>query len=464
MAASPPPDGTAQRYARAAPFLLAVLVGAVFANALNGAFVFDDIGDITGNPSAQAETFFARLGVMNRPLTKASYALQDLIHGPWAGGYHAVNVALHMAAAVMAFALVRRALRFAGFDALSAPGAFAAATLWAVHPALTETVTYVSGRSMGLSSCLVLGALLAATGPQTFANRALAFACAAFAPLARETALIAPAILLWWQLTLQPEEGRRAALLRLLPVACGALLAAALILALPRHTDLIADSLRRRPPLDALLGNVHAATDIIASWAAPWRVTIDPAPPLAWPWSDPRTLGKLALFGGLAGAAFVLRRRQAAIAFGIGIALLALAPSNTLLWRADPVALKPLYLGGLGIMLALAAGLLRLAGTGRGAVSFLATAALFGIVLLGIQTAARNALFADEIVLWQDAAAKTPSYGRPSIMLGYALFNAGRYAEAEAALERGCNLDPLDEQAAEALALTRALLAKIPAA
>jgi tetratricopeptide (TPR) repeat protein len=464
LAASPPPDWTAQRLDRAAPFLLAVLVGAVFANALNGTFVFDDIGDITANPSAKSESFFARLAVMNRPLTKASYALQDWLHGPWAGGYHAVNVALHMATAVLALALVRRALRLGGLGAVSMPVAFAVVALWAIHPALTETVTYVSGRSMGLSSCLVLGALLAATGSQTTTNRALTFACALLAPLARETALIAPAILIWWQLTLQPSEGRRAALLRLLPVAAGTALAAALILALPRHTDLIADSLRRRPPLDALLGNVHAAADILGFWAMPGRVTIDPKPPLAWPWTDIRTLAKLALFTALVLFALAFRRREGVVAFGIGLALLALAPSNTLLWRADPVALKPLYLGGLGLTLAASAALLRLAGASRAALSFLATAALFGTALLATQTVARNALFADEIALWQDAAAKTPAYGRPSIMLGYALFNAGRYEEAEAALARGCNLDPLDEEAAAALALVRAIRAEIPGA
>jgi hypothetical protein len=464
LAVSPPPDRTAQRFERAAPFLLAVLVGAVFANALNGTFVFDDIGDITANPSAKSESFFARLAVMNRPLTKASYALQDLIHGPWAGGYHAVNVVLHAAAALLAFALIRRALRFGGAAAAAAPVALAVTALWAVHPALTETVTYVSGRSMGLSSCLLLAALLAATGSQTAANRALTFACALLAPLARETALIAPAILIWWQLTLQPPEGRRAALLRLMPIAAGAALAAALILALPRHTDLIADSLRRRPPLDALLGNLHAAFDILTYWAMPGWVTIDPAPPLAWPWDDVRTLAKGALFAGLAAIAVLSRRRERTLAFAIGLGLLALAPSNTLLWRADPVALKPLYLGGLGLTLAASAALLRLAGASRAALSFLATAALFGTAMLATQTVARNALFADEIALWQDAAAKTPAYGRPSIMLGYALFNAGRYKEAEAALARGCNLDPLDEEAAAALALVRAIRAEIPGA
>lgn len=431
---------------RVAPLLLAVLVLAVFANALGGVFLFDDIADIVGNPSARAATFFERLGVMNRPLTKASYALQDLVHGPWAPGFHAVNVALHLAATLLAYALIRRALRLTGAeDGDAALVALAAAALWAVHPALTETVTYVSGRSMGLSSVFVLAMLRAATGPQTQGTRLAAFAAAFLAPLARETALIGPAILLWWTLTLKPQGARSG----LGPALFGASLSAALILMLPRHTDLIAHSLASRPPVEALRGNLHAAFDILTYWGAPWRVTIDPAPPLAWPWRDPRTLAKLAFFAGAAIAALAARRRAPLFAFALGLALLALAPSNTLLWRADPVSLKPLYLGGLGLVLALAAILPRRA---------FAPLALTAALTLGVATHHRNALFADEIALWSDAATRTPDYGRPSIMLGYALFNAGRYAEAEAALARGCDHDPLDAEAAAALDLVRAIL------
>lgn len=440
--------------AAAYPLLLALLVAAVFANALGGAFVFDDVADVTRNASARAESFFERLPAMNRPLTKASYALQDAVHGPWEAGFHAVNTLLHLAATLLAFALLRRAGGLAGLDqAKAALLAFAAAAVWAVHPALTDTVTYVSGRTMGLSAALMLGALMASSGALTRSNAALAFATAALAVLARETALVLPAILIWWQMTLQREPWR-VALRRAAPVMAGTLVAAVLIFALPRHQMLVAESLRSRPPLDALLGNLHAAAEILMHWFAPWRVTIDPTPPLEWGWADPRTLAKLALFAGLAAFAIVARRRLPLIAFGVGLALLALAPSNTLLWRADPVSLKPLYLSGLGLTLALAALALKL----RVPVKAIGAAALALIVTLGTMTVQRNALFADEIALWRDATQTTPDYGRPWIMLGYALFNAGRYEEAEAALQQGTALAPWDDEAAHALALVRSIL------
>ncbi len=431
---------------------------AVFANAVNGVFLFDDIADITANPSARAETFLARLAVMNRPLTKASYALQDLLHGPWAAGFHAVNVALHALSAPLAFVLLRRAALWSLHNAATATGlAFLVTGLWALHPALSETVTYVSGRSMGFSALLILALLLAGSGAPSRLNGAIVFACALAAPLARETALIAPALLGWWLVTVQPPSSRTEFWMRLWPALAGASIAAVLIAASPRHSDLIAYSLQHKPPLEALRGNVHAAFDILAYWAQPMNITIDPAPPLSWPWDDARTLAKLVFILALAASALIERRRRPLIAFGLGLALLALAPSNTLLWRADPVSLKPLYLGGLGLTLAagalLASALTTLAGRRVFVAAILLLTAVFAAA-----TIRRNTLFANEVALWDDAAAHTPGYGRPWIMLGYALFNDGRYAEARDALSRGCDLDPLNAQAAEALRLTEKLL------
>lgn len=454
---SPRLDRPAWAFALAA--LLALVTAAVFANALNGLFLFDDIGDITANPSAHAATFFERLRLMNRPLTKASYAAQDALHGLNAAAFHGVNVALHVAAVVLAFLLLRRAARLSLPDGALATGlAFCVAAVWAVHPALTDTVTYVSGRSMGLSALLILAMLLGAGAAPSRLNAVFVFLCALAAPLARETALIAPAILAWWLLTVQPPESTGRFWRRLAPALVGAAVAAVLIFASSRHTDLVAYSLRHKPPLEALRGNVHAAFDILAYWATPLKVTIDPAPPLGWPWDDARTLAKLAFIAALAMAALVERRRRPLIAFGLGLALLALAPSNTLLWRADPVSLKPLYLGGLGLTLAAGAVLTLALSTRGGRRTFAATAMLVAAVLAAA-TIQRNALFADETALWRDATLKTPDYGRPWVMLGYALFNEGLYDEAEAALRRGTDLDPLDARAAEVLALVEKIRA-----
>lgn len=68
--------------------------------------------------------------------------------------FHLTNVLLHAGCAVLVFALVRR---FARDEWIG----FAAAVLFAVHPLAAETVAWVSGRMMLLSTLFALGAALA---------------------------------------------------------------------------------------------------------------------------------------------------------------------------------------------------------------------------------------------------------------------------------------------------------------
>lgn len=436
------------RHVLAVTALLAA-VALVFVNALGVAFVLDDLGDIADNPSAAAATFFDRLPFTNRPLTKASYALNDAAHGLAPMGYAAVNLTLHAIAAVLAFLLVRRA-----FETERAPGpvvlALAVCLIWALHPALTESVTYLSGRSMALSAVLMLGALLAATGGRP--RPALAAMLAFLAPLARETALILPLLLLWWGLTIgHPAK-------RAWPVWLGALLAALVIAAMPRHRDLIAYSLDMRDPVTALRDNLLAAAETLGFWVQPWRVTIMPDAPPPYGWIETPTLAALAGFAAAALIAIALRRRTPVFAFGIGFALLALAPAQSFIWRVDPVALKPLYLAGLGLTLAAAS----LAARALPPRAVLVLALLIAVPL-GVMTRERNALFARETALYADAVAKTPDNPDALIAYGSALIGEERYDEAYDVLTRAADRAPDDERAMNLLALVATIRGVAPA-
>ena len=420
----------------AVPAALALLVAAVFANAARAGFQFDDWADVVGNPAATAATFLDRLPLTVRPLLKASYALQDWLHGSWAAGFHAVNVLLHAAATMLVLVLARRMLRLMGGDASLA---LVVAGLWAVHPAMAETVTYVSGRSAGLSGLLMLAALALATGPRSRAAAIGAGLCAALAPLARETALVLPALVLLWQVTLARAEPPPVAVRRIAPVLLGAGVAALVLAAMPAHRGLVEFSLQARGPVDALRGNVHAVADMLWLWLAPWQVSIDPAQPLAWGWLEAPTLVRLAGLAAAVAVALSLRRRAPLAAFAIGWTLLCFVPTNSVIWRVDPVALRPLYLAGLGPVLLLALVLGRL---DRLVPRAGAAAALALMAVLAAMTVQRNALYADPVALWQQAVDQAPERGRPWVGLGWALMEEGDLAGAERALAEGLAREP----------------------
>lgn len=440
---------------------LAALVSVVFAlvPTLAAGWIWDDRADVLGNPAATPEGLVAALGKTNRPLLKASYALQRA----WAGNdplpFHLANLLLHLGAAALVFVLVRRAL--GGQRRSSSPFvALAAASIWALHPAVVDAVAPVSGRSALLSTVLLLVAFLMATGaapPRRWVLLATALA-AATAPLAKETALVLPALVALWQVTLGAREPVLAMRHRWLPILAGWSAAVAALAASDRQRELVAFSLVERGPLAALRGNVHAVVELARLWLAPGALSIDPAAPAEAPWSSPATLAKLALLAGLGVGAIALRRRLPVAALGVGWTLLALAPTNSVIWRLDPVAPRALYLASIGAIVLLATlfrALVDSRRSGRLAAGVATVAIVALAAALAVATRERAVLYADPVAVWADAAFKAPTKARPRANLGVALLLSGRLDEAEAALAGARILDPLDARSACALDAVR---------
>jgi hypothetical protein len=129
-----------------------------------------------------------------RPLVVLSFALDRLVYGLHAWGYHLTNLIVHAATTLLVWRIARHALG-AGF------GAWAAAALFAIHPCHAGALDWISGRTDVLAGALFAAALYAhlESRPLRAASAGrLALSGALFfgALLCKEMAVTLPAVVL----------------------------------------------------------------------------------------------------------------------------------------------------------------------------------------------------------------------------------------------------------------------------
>jgi tetratricopeptide (TPR) repeat protein len=449
---------TSRGLARAASAIIVAAVLLAFANAWPGAWQFDDFVAIVDEPRVHDwASWWASMPGM-RPLLKASYVLSWRMgaHGPLA--FLAQNVVLHVVNALLVAALARRLMASLAPDvAANEAGVALAATLaalvFALHPAATEAVTYLSGRSTSLATALWLVALVMWLR-DTVRSRAAALAAFAAAVAAKETAIAWPlAVLLVEGL----RDGRwRAAVRRSAAPLALAALAAGAILAVPAYRRMAAASLALRDPLANLAVAVDGIAYLVGHPLLTLRTDIDPA--IAPGAFGPRWwIAAVAIVAVLACGAAALRPRgtgdtggtgvtvavrRPLMGFAIGWLAIALLPVQSLVARDDVANDRQLYLAlaGPAIVLGIVVARWR---SRRGVV--VAAAAL--VVVLAAATLVRNRDYADEVTLWRATTAASPGKSRPWNNLGVALAQRGDTAGARRAYERALALDPSDVKA-----------------
>jgi protein O-mannosyl-transferase len=143
-----------------------------FLPAINAGFSdFDDTGflldvhDWRGLAPENIQWMFSTMHLGHyQPLTYLSYAIEYSLFGLDPRIFHATNILLHAASAVLLFFLAIRLLALA-LPALSPRHvpllAAGAALIWAVHPLRVESVAWITERRDVLSAALLLGTALA---------------------------------------------------------------------------------------------------------------------------------------------------------------------------------------------------------------------------------------------------------------------------------------------------------------
>ncbi len=451
--------------------LCALAIVLLWARAWPGSFQFDDFAAIVEEPRVHAlAAWWASMPGL-RPLLKLSYVASWHVGGgaPWP--FLAGNVALHVVNAWLVYALARVLLpRIVGAP-VPAVAALLASLLFALHPAQTEAVTYLSGRSTSLMATFWLAALLAWLRG-TRRARAFALALFALAMGVKETAIAWPLAV---TLVEALDGGWRAGLRRAAPAWALAVAAAAMVLAVPGYRALAASSLATRAPLDNLAVAVDGIGYLVTEPLLRLRVNIDPD--IAATAFGPRWWGKaIAILVALAWALGALRAghrastRARLAAFAVLWFLAALAPTQTLAARFDIANDRQLYLALPGPALALGFALAAWMGAGRARrmrdeaatgptdaagedaprtpvriLPLLASAVL--VTVLGMATFARNLDYAGEVALWRATVRASPGKSRPWNNLGFAELARGDTVAAREAFARALALDPGDYKA-----------------
>ena len=198
--------------------LIIILAGlGAYHNSLRGAFVLDDL---RGLERIQHIRHFWSLPEVvagtSRPLVQFSLAMNYAFGGPNVSGYHAVNVAIHILAALTLFGVARRTLLLCGRDTPWL--ALAVVLIWEVHPLLTQSVDYIIQRGellMGLFClltlyCLIRGAESSASGRWYV----LSVACCGLGMVSKPVMVSAPVLVLMYDRTFLAQSVREAIHLR----------------------------------------------------------------------------------------------------------------------------------------------------------------------------------------------------------------------------------------------------------
>jgi tetratricopeptide (TPR) repeat protein len=382
---------------------------AAFGASLGSGFHFDDYA-IFSDPVLTSP--WGWLGVwgwrQTRPLTYLTFWLNYQMGGQDALGYHAVNLALHLGAVLLAYECLRRLL--------PERAALVAAAWFAVHPLQAEAVNYVWGRSIVLAALLCFAALLCWITDRPWA----AVAWFAAALLAKEECAALPLVL-----AMLPERPRRrpqiGVMLGLALAAGGRVIyAAAVTPGAPAglHAGI--------PPWKYLLAQGPVILRYLRLLIVPYGFTVDADihVPAVW-------VGVLA-WAGIAGlAVFLWRHRKQAWAAWLLAGLILLIPSSSVFPAADLSADRRMYLPMLGF--AAAAGWLLTR------VRTPALAAVVVVALTGVSMG-RTQVWMTEERLWREAVRRAPEKVRPKIQLSRAV----PAAEALELLAEARNLAPYD--------------------
>jgi hypothetical protein len=450
-----------------APIAIVALAVVTYANAIDGAFHFDDQHAVVDNPSIRSLSDFGRFftdGRMftvlpqdqeYRPIVLVTYALTARFFGVAPRPFIAVNLAIHSLCALMMFWTLRRVRPVLGMssgDGNAMP--WLAAAIFAVHPLFSECVNYVHARSESLSTLFSLVALYAYFRAREAEGRPSADPWLVTGAVALFVALMSKVIagmVPFLALTIEwaaAERHRRAAVAQRLAVLTFPVLVFSLIYVRLSSPFAVA-SRSGFTRSQYLYSQLPAIFHYVRLFFWPSGQSADADYPVAQSAFEVRVMLSGAMMTAVVLFTIVnlARRRHSELATAIAWFLLCLAPTSSLFPLGEIVNEHRPYMAAMALCAITAEWLLvrlpvvlELDGrVGRTVVGVAAAASLTLASALGI---ARNRVWRSEEALWRDVVRNAPRSPRAQGNFGHALMVAGGTLEAEPHLRESLRLAP----------------------
>lgn len=431
--------------------IVALLSAVVYLNTLWCGFVWDDDTHILKKthiaPLSESAKFFTKsvtqssqiIGMYYRPLFSLSLSIDHAIFGDNPIGFHATNILLHILSSLLATLLARRLLE-------SDVGGFIAGLIFAVHPAHSEAVAWVSARVHPMGAIFVMLAVyfyaLFRDDEGKTRHIVASIIATALAGLSVEIGVMAIFLIALYELIYK----RPSRIIFLLPYAL------TLVLYLGVRNHVLKGILRNTsatPIWIRLLDAVNIAGTYLREFILPINLKLG---------YDIKTVGYehrgvmffevFLLVSSFFALIYFARnlskgRPHKAVVFGLAWFFLCIAPALNIVQRIFPfpMSLRYLYIPSFGLVLAIGAfvpdGLLSLR---------TAKAGLAGVVLaMGLLVMRENARWKDDLTMFKGMVADNPDSWPARFFHADAYNKAGLDEEAIAEFKEALRLnDPND--------------------
>lgn len=412
------------------PLLYLSFIALLYGNSLTGGFLIDDAFLVRDNPFIESFShllsyFSSANEEFGRPVRLLSFYFDTAIFGKNPAGYHLSNILYYLLFSYLAFLFVERLFekRFLSITV---------ALLFIAHPLHTEGVAYISGRKDILGGIFCFAALISFLRYLSDSKRRDLLAVALFFLMAiasKEIYAILPLLLV------MTAYYRGEGLKRYAGILAGFMLVAGIFLlyVILFRNRVLFDYFHTIPVYGAgkgmnlptaikICGYIFYLTFIPQSLSADYTFNVIKRVSFF----DLSFLISMAMLVSAAAGAYLSRRREREISFGLFWMLICLLPVCHIITYPEIISERSLIFCSFGTCLVVGK-LLMMMRSRKAAILLL----ILILLAFSAKTITRNAVWKDDLSLWSATVGTVPHCARARYNLGIALARRCRFQEAE---------------------------------